>query len=109
MLERFGFAPAPGEWRAAAAAISGWAPGRETGATLLRRNKNGREVWLVRVRGVAVAAVWAPDEGIIISVLPNGLAGGGMGIARKRAGSGQYAGRRRPEKRWRPDEEQYAD
>lgn len=87
--ERYGIEASAAEWRALVLDIIDTVAGDRTAATLVRKGEDGKELWLARLAGRPVIALYAPDSAVVVSLFkarpdPSGRrCRGGFGRARQ--------------------------
>ncbi len=70
LAERYGFVATEDEWQRAVLDIIDVVGGLGARALLLRRQGNGRELWLARLAGRPMRLVYQPALAMFITVLP---------------------------------------
>lgn len=71
--ERYGVAPEPQDWADAVLSITSACMGLPAPALLVGRCRKGHERWVVRVAGVAMLLVYAPQAARVVTVLSPSL------------------------------------
>lgn len=68
-LERYGILAVADDWARAVLDIADAVDGTKPSALLVRRDGN-MEKWIVRLRGVAVMAIYDPHAAVFVTLLP---------------------------------------